>query len=517
MTFRAGSFSLLLSALLVAACGTDRPTAPTEDLSLKASVNTGTPAPLSASPISNVAIAVSWTDNSPNETGFEVHRSTTGIGGTYTLIATVGAGVTSYQDGSRQPLTEYCYKARTVRAKGNAKPTYSDFSNPSCATTFGPPPAPASIDATPGPYDEISVAWGFSSTASGYRLFRSLTGSDPWDRVGGGDLYATSYVDRPRDRETRYCYRVTAFNAWGENTSTIDCTAIPVGPSNVTATAIRDHGGVDVTWKDESGYEDGYEVQRAGSDFNFSSIASLPLGTEAYHDPLTTDGEWWYRVRAKKDGGYSVFSSAARAVVANTPPAAPSELRSSAPSSETAYMYWSDNSSNETAFGIERSAAGGPWTLAGTTGWNIYWFTDGDRVPEQEVCYRVFAKNDGGESARSLPDCTTPLAAPTNLVATTSAEVGAIDLEWTALPSTAAGGFEIKRYVCEWTGYYYGWQCYYTTIAEVGADARTFHDTGLVPGEWNSYYVVAFKDRPDGGGRSESNWSNEYGAAAGQP
>ena len=51
----------------------------------------------SATAISASQINLSWTDNSSNETGFFVERKT-GVGGTYSQIATVGADVTSYSD-----------------------------------------------------------------------------------------------------------------------------------------------------------------------------------------------------------------------------------------------------------------------------------------------------------------------------------------------------------------------------------------------------------------------------------
>ena len=514
MTFRAGRALLILTTVLLAACGSERATAPRGDLALQASVNAGVPAPLSAWPASNVAIGLSWPDNSTNESGFEVHRSTTGEAGNYTLAATTAANAKSYEDGSRQPATKYCYKVRAVRAKGNSRPTYSDFSNIACATTYGPPPAPASIDAKPLSYSGISISWSASPTATAYRLYRSTTGSDPWERVDG-DIYGTSYDDWGPSREQRYCYRVVAFNTWGESSPIVDCTAIPIEPSGLSATALPKGGGVDLVWTDESDFEDGYDVQRAGSDFNFTTIATLPLGTEQYHDPLTADGEWWYRVRAMKDGGYSVSSNYARAVVANTPPAAPSNLRVHSPSSTTTRMYWQDNATNETEFGVERSVAGGEWTLAGTTGWNGDMFDDVGLVAEQEACYRVYAKNDAGESARSAPDCMTPMAAPTNLVATTSAVAGAVDLTWDDV-SNAESGYEVSRYYCIWTGYYYGWVCDYYVVAERPAGSTSWREEGLNPGESYSYLVTAFRDRP-GIARSRSNSSNESSAAAGQP
>ena len=56
------------------------------------------PSSLNAVAVSDSQVNVSWQDNSPNETGFEIHRSTSGPNGTFSLIGTTAAGVTSRAD-----------------------------------------------------------------------------------------------------------------------------------------------------------------------------------------------------------------------------------------------------------------------------------------------------------------------------------------------------------------------------------------------------------------------------------
>lgn len=72
------------------------------------------PATLAASVNGSAAIDLTWTDNSSNETGFEVWRKTD-IGGTYVLITTTTANATSYQD-TPSMLTgdEYFYQVRAT-------------------------------------------------------------------------------------------------------------------------------------------------------------------------------------------------------------------------------------------------------------------------------------------------------------------------------------------------------------------------------------------------------------------
>jgi hypothetical protein len=77
---------------------------------------------------------------------------------------------------------------------------------------------------------------------------------------------------------------------------------------------------------------------------------------------------------------------------------------------------WIDQSSNEDGFRIERSSDGGrTWIVASPASANAYELVDGDRISEQEVCYRVIAFNGSGESPPSNTLCTTPPAGPTDL------------------------------------------------------------------------------------------------------
>src|SRR3989442_5479899 len=73
------------------------------------------PSSLNAVAVSDSQVNVSWQDNSPNETGFEIHRSTSGPNGTFSLIGTTAAGVTSRADTVLTASTQYCYKVSAFK------------------------------------------------------------------------------------------------------------------------------------------------------------------------------------------------------------------------------------------------------------------------------------------------------------------------------------------------------------------------------------------------------------------
>lgn len=91
------------------------------------------PSNLTALASSPTQIDISWQDNSRRGTGFEIHRSTTGAPGTFTLLATVGAGLETHSDPGLDPGAQYCYQVRAFQTSTSST-TYSTFSNTACAT-----------------------------------------------------------------------------------------------------------------------------------------------------------------------------------------------------------------------------------------------------------------------------------------------------------------------------------------------------------------------------------------------
>ena len=74
------------------------------------------PSSLSAAAVSSGRIDLSWTDNSANESGFEIERQN--AGGSFSLLATVGQDTTSYTDSPLSPATLYSYRVRAFNGAG---------------------------------------------------------------------------------------------------------------------------------------------------------------------------------------------------------------------------------------------------------------------------------------------------------------------------------------------------------------------------------------------------------------
>jgi len=76
------------------------------------------PANLSATAVSQSQINLTWTDNSANETGFHIYRSTNGTA--FVQVGAVGSSATSFADVGLQKSTKYYYRVRAFNTSGES-------------------------------------------------------------------------------------------------------------------------------------------------------------------------------------------------------------------------------------------------------------------------------------------------------------------------------------------------------------------------------------------------------------
>jgi len=102
-------------------------------------------------------ITLTWTDNSNNEDGFKIERSTDGS--TFTQIDTVGASITTYTDDDLEDNTVYYYRIRSYKGSYNAP--YSNIASASTKDRTGPssPELTATADNV---NNEVDLSWAWS-------------------------------------------------------------------------------------------------------------------------------------------------------------------------------------------------------------------------------------------------------------------------------------------------------------------------------------------------------------------
>ena len=88
------------------------------------------PSNLQVSGASSASTVLTWTDNSNNESGFNILRSTS-ASGPFIQAGSVGANITQFVDTGLNPQTTYYYQVAATNASGNSNP-----SNLASATTF---------------------------------------------------------------------------------------------------------------------------------------------------------------------------------------------------------------------------------------------------------------------------------------------------------------------------------------------------------------------------------------------
>jgi hypothetical protein len=77
--------------------------------------------------VSSTTVSLTWTDASSNESEFKIYRKRSG--GPWSLVVSVPANTTGYQDAGRTPGITYAYRMRAENSAGR-----SPYSNDSRVT-----------------------------------------------------------------------------------------------------------------------------------------------------------------------------------------------------------------------------------------------------------------------------------------------------------------------------------------------------------------------------------------------
>jgi subtilisin len=183
------------------------------------------PSGLSGSASSASVIALNWTDNSSNETGFKIERKT-GVSGTYSQIATVGANVTTYSNTGLSEGTTYYYRVRAYNLVEN-----SSYSSEVSATTL--PAAPSGLSASAASTSQIDLIWTDNSgVEAGFRIERKTTAGGTYSEIATVAANTTKYSDTGLGASATYYYRVRAYIASGNSSYSNEIgAATPAPPS----------------------------------------------------------------------------------------------------------------------------------------------------------------------------------------------------------------------------------------------------------------------------------------------
>lgn len=161
-------------------------------------------------------VKLSWLDNSSDEEGFRLERTTVAEGetdcGTFEALSTEAVDITEYTDDTAQINTTYCY--RVFSFKGT-----TDSTSPSNVVQVNTPevllPLPTELTATALSDTEIDLTWTYDELVeiSGFRVERGdeTCAEASFSQIGQVTADLLEYHDSGLDPETAYCYRVRAY------------------------------------------------------------------------------------------------------------------------------------------------------------------------------------------------------------------------------------------------------------------------------------------------------------------
>ena len=157
-------------------------------------------------------VTLTWTDNSTNESGFEIERRSESS--VFELLGTTGANATSAPDRQLQPSTTYTYRVRAFNAAGAS--AYTNERSITTAATQPPPPppvvpeAPSGLVALPSADGTVHLSWlDNSDDETVFRVQRADAGGR-FDGVGVTQADVAEFDDADVRRGWPVAYRVRA-------------------------------------------------------------------------------------------------------------------------------------------------------------------------------------------------------------------------------------------------------------------------------------------------------------------
>lgn len=239
---------------------------------------------------------------------------------------------------------------------------------------------------------------------------------------------------------TKINYYVVVYNKSGkykksntqENIYVIE--NVPKTPGNLILTRVDDYT-VNLLWEDSANNETSYEVWRKdGTNGNYRKVLTLPANTISTDDyGLSPFVDYFYKVRAKNNAGYSGFSNE---VSTSSVPGGPWNLTSEAIGASKVVLHWNDFAVNELGFIIERT---NPFTgnfekLSPNAPRNSTEYTDNTVTASTGYKYRVAYYTSttvsGYSNETSISTYYTDVQEPTNLTAVFKAAPDSIILKW---------------------------------------------------------------------------------------
>ena len=264
--------------------------------------------------ISSTKINLTWTDNSTNEYGFKIERST---GQEFILIDSCSSGTEFYQDKGLVAGVEYFYRVYGFNAS-----EHRNYSVETVAQTHdypdAPPNAPNGLNATVISSEKVRLTWkGNIDTVEGYVIERKTDGE--YSEIAFPGITDTILNDINLDPNTTYAYRMRAHNLAGHSGYSTESSATTLSnrgkfqAENGVVSIEAEYGELGSTWTighDESASGGKYlEINPKRDHSGELPECELPLCLTTYFFTIKDDGNYrfWFRILSDGQEGNSFF------------------------------------------------------------------------------------------------------------------------------------------------------------------------------------------------------------------
>ncbi len=407
-------------------------------------------------------IALAWQDSSNNEDGFIIERKHGVLN--FSIIDSVTANVTSYNDSSVAENTIYTYRVKAYNLF-----VQTAYSNTASDTSFPSPiTAPSNLTGTLSStiVNRAQLIWQDNSSNELGFIVERKTGDSasaaPYTVLDSLNANTTAFVDSTLADTTTYTFRVKAFNSFVQSgysnlASVTTVLSTLAAPTNLFAVKNpADTHYVKLTWNDNSTNELGFALERKTGDSAsvapFSVIDSAAANVVSYVDTSVVEfTTYTYRMRAFNQFITSAYSNVSAVTTALFSVPAPTNLLAilSPADSHNVKLTWVDNSPNEVGFAVERktgdSLSLAPFTSIALLLANTTSYEDTSVADTTKYTYRIYAFKIGVVSNYSnLAQVITPV--PVELTAFTANVVnGLVQLDWETATEINNAGFTVQR------------------------------------------------------------------------
>jgi titin len=416
-------------------------------------------------------LALLWTDNSPDETGFRIERSVNG-GATWTTLVVVAPNTTAYIDGTSPFGTTTMYRIGAENTMG-----VSAFTN--VGSGIRVPGAINGLKAAVVSGTQVALTWTDITGETSYRVERSVNGNT-WETAAIANANSTGITLAGLSGSTAYSFRVISMigSVSGFTSVTVTATTVPAAPATVSAAGLGSTS-TRITWSAVTGAT-GYKVQRL-LDGTWTSFSSLSPSTTTFTLTSLAPGETAVlRVRAFNAVGDGDVSTT---VTTGALPMAVTGVTSAALSDSSVRVSWTDLN-HDSGYIVEVAPAGTTtFTLGAEVGASATSATVSGLLAGKSYTFRVRAVSPGGQGPASAnTTVTTHPPVPTGLTITTLS-TSSIRVSWTDV--SGESGYRLERLIP--SAGVETWQ----TVITLGTNAGSHTLTGLTAGSPYTLRLIA--------------------------